>query len=92
MGLRIFRRIRIVPGLTLNLSKRGASVSAGVRGAHVTMGTHGTRETVGLPGTGLSYTATQAPARYGAPRAHHYIGGFIGLMLILGLILVFIAR
>jgi hypothetical protein len=39
-GLRFFRR-RILSGLTLNLSKRGMSVSAGVRGAHLTLKTKG---------------------------------------------------
>ncbi|MGC8542198.1 MAG: DUF4236 domain-containing protein [Phycisphaerae bacterium] len=34
----MFRRVRIAPGLTLNLTKNGASLSAGVRGAHVTVG------------------------------------------------------
>jgi len=56
MGFRFFRRIRIIPGVTLNLSKRGISTSLGVRGAKVTFGTHGTRATVGIPGTGLFYT------------------------------------
>jgi hypothetical protein len=59
MGLRFYRRLRIAPGLSLNLSKRGPSVSVGERGAHFTIGPHGTRETVGLPGTGISYTAVQ---------------------------------
>jgi hypothetical protein len=45
-----------MPGLRLNLSKRGASLSAGRRGAWLTFGSSGTRATVGLPGTGLSYT------------------------------------
>lgn len=56
MPFRFFRRFRIAPGLTLNVSKRGASVSAGPRGARVTMGTRGTRATAGLTGTGLHYT------------------------------------
>jgi tetratricopeptide (TPR) repeat protein len=56
MPFRFFRRLRIAPGLTLNVSKRGASVSAGRRGARVTAGTSGTRATAGLTGTGLHYT------------------------------------
>jgi hypothetical protein len=60
MALRFFHRIRIAPGFTLNLTKRGASVSVGRRGAHLTIGTSGVRETVGLPGTGIFYTAVQA--------------------------------
>jgi hypothetical protein len=57
MPLRFFRRVRIAPGLTLNLSRSGPSLSMGVRGAHVTVGRRGVRRTVGLPGTGLFYTS-----------------------------------
>jgi len=56
MSFRFFRRIKILPGVTLNLSKSGMSVSAGVRGAHVTVGANGVRQTVGLPGSGIFYT------------------------------------
>jgi hypothetical protein len=38
MSLRFYRRVRIAPGFTLNLSKRGARFSAGVRGAHLHSG------------------------------------------------------
>ena len=58
MGFRLFRRIRIAPGLSLNLSKGGLSLSAGVRGARVTLGRRGVRRTVGIPGTGISYSET----------------------------------
>lgn len=34
-NLRIFRRVRVAPGLTMNLSKLGPSVSLGVRGGHL---------------------------------------------------------
>lgn len=33
MGLRFFRRVRIAPGVWINLSKSGASLSLGTRGA-----------------------------------------------------------
>jgi hypothetical protein len=56
MGFRFFRRIGLMPGVTLNVSKGGLSVSVGVPGAKLTMGTSGTRITGGLPGTGLSVT------------------------------------
>jgi tetratricopeptide (TPR) repeat protein len=56
MGFRFFRRVKILPGLTLNLSKSGGSLSFGPRGCKYTIGSHGTRMTVGLPGTGLYYT------------------------------------
>ena len=38
MTLRFFRRVRIIPGLRVNLSKSGASVSIGRRGAWYTIG------------------------------------------------------
>src|SRR5271166_3809627 len=56
MGFRFFRRVRIVPGVRLNLSKSGVSASIGGRGAWFTVGPRGSRTTLGLPGTGLYYT------------------------------------
>lgn len=56
MGWRFFDRVTLVKGVTLNLSKRGASTSVGPRGARVTVGHGSIRGTVGAPGTGLSYT------------------------------------
>jgi hypothetical protein len=54
--VRLFRRVRLAPGVSLNLSGSGPSVSLGVRGAHVTIGKSGVRQTVGIPGTGVFYT------------------------------------
>jgi Protein of unknown function (DUF4236) len=58
MGVRFRRRIRIFPGLWLNLSKSGVSTSVGVKGLMVNMGRTKTKTTVSLPGTGLSYSET----------------------------------
>lgn len=58
MGFRFWRRIKIAPGLTLNLSKSGGSLSFGPRGAKFTVGSRGKRATIGVPGTGLFYTST----------------------------------
>jgi len=53
---RLWRRARIAPGVTINLSKSGPSVSVGPRGSKVTFGRRGVRQTVGIPGTGLYAT------------------------------------
>ena len=58
MGFRFWRRIKIAPGVTLNLSNSGGSLSFGPRGAKFTIGSRGKRATIGLPGTGLFYTST----------------------------------
>src|ERR1700733_2918753 len=56
MTLRFWRRVRLAPGLRLNLSKSGASVSVGRRGAWLTSGPRGQRVTVGATGMGLFWT------------------------------------
>src|ERR1051326_8953557 len=55
MGFRFSRRVSIMPGLKLNLSKGGLSLSAGVPGAHINFGPRGVYGSTGIPGTGLSY-------------------------------------
>src|ERR1700677_1224317 len=52
----LHRSIELLPGVRLNVGKRGVSTSIGVRGADVTFRRTGARTTVGLPGSGLSYT------------------------------------
>ena len=56
MGLRFRRRLRVAPGLWLNVSRSGLSASVGTRGLHATFGRRGRRVTVGVPGSGVSYT------------------------------------
>ena len=69
MGFRFWRRIKLFPGVTLNLSKRSASLSVGPRGAKLTAGPRGLRATAGIPGTGLFYTQQLGkPGRDGAQR------------------------
>jgi hypothetical protein len=59
VGLRFYRRVHLCPGLSVNLSRSGPSLSLGVRGAHVTVGRRGMTKTVGIPGTGIFYTSRQ---------------------------------
>ena len=63
MGFRFFRRKKLFPGVTLNLSKSGASLSFGTRGAKVTVGPRGVRKTVGIPGSGLYWTENTSHGR-----------------------------
>lgn len=55
MGFRFSKRITIVPGVRLNISRSGISTSVGPRGLSLTMGKRGTYLNAGLPGTGLAY-------------------------------------
>ncbi|MBR1626306.1 MAG: DUF4236 domain-containing protein [Bacteroidales bacterium] len=49
------RRIKIFPGIYINIGQNGASLSFGNKSAKATVGKTGTNYTVGIPGTGLSY-------------------------------------
>jgi len=54
MALRFRRSVRLMPGLRLNVGKRGVSLSAGGRGASMTFGKRGTYTNFGVRGTGMS--------------------------------------
>ncbi|HIE8936341.1 TPA: DUF4236 domain-containing protein [Klebsiella quasipneumoniae subsp. similipneumoniae] len=56
MGFRFRKRIRIAPGLAINISKSGVSTSIGPKGATTNISGRGIKTTVGIPGSGLSYT------------------------------------
>lgn len=56
MGFRFQRRIRIAPGVPLNLSKSGIGASVGRTGLRLGMDAKRRKYlSLGLPGTGLSY-------------------------------------
>ena len=55
MAFRFQRRIKLAPGVRLNLSKRGLGLSVGPRGASVSVGPSGAHAHAVIPGTGLAY-------------------------------------
>jgi len=102
-NFRFYRRVSIFPGLSVNLSKSGPSLTVGMRGAHVTVGARGIRRTVGIPGTGIYYTS-HSGYHSGAHSAHveqpiserqqtaaHGIAQVIMAMLIIGAVALAIA-
>ena len=50
------KRVKIIPGVHLNFSKRGISTSIGVRGASLNFSSSGTRLNTSIPGLGLYNT------------------------------------
>jgi hypothetical protein len=99
-NFRFYRRLHIFPGLSINLSKSGPSITVGMRGAHVTLGNKGVTRTVGLPGTGIYYTShsgyhsgihsahTESPP---GPSTQRIANGVIGLVMIAAIIAVALA-
>jgi len=75
MGFRFPKRISILPGVRINLSKSGVSTSLGPRGADVNIGKDGVTANAGIPGTGLSYR--QKVGSGGK-------GGWLAVLLVIG--------
>jgi hypothetical protein len=50
MGLRFHRRVHVLPGVSVNVSRSGPSLSFGVRGKHVTFGRRAAPRTAGILG------------------------------------------
>lgn len=57
MPVRIRKTFTLFPGVRVNLSKGGMSVSVGRKGFTLNFSKHGVRQTTGLPGSGISYTS-----------------------------------
>lgn len=60
MGLRFRKSIKIAPGVRVNVSTRGTSLSVGKRGLTTNISRRGVRSTIGIPGSGISYTTRTA--------------------------------
>lgn len=82
MGFRFQKRISILPGVRINLSKSGASASVGPRGADVNIGKDGVTANAGIPGTGLSYRQKVGGAPAGAGATSK--GGWLAVLLVIG--------
>lgn len=54
MPIRIRKSWNLFPGVKVNMSKGGMSVSVGRKGFHLNFSKRGVRQTVGLPGSGIS--------------------------------------
>ncbi len=83
MGFRFTRRVSIIPGLRVNLSRSGASLSIGHRGAWYTVGPRGRRVSLGVPGTGVYWTEKVSPT---APVHAGHRSGFVVVLIVVGLL------
>lgn len=54
MPVRIRKSFNLFPGVKVNLSKGGMSITVGRKGFHLNFSKRGVRQTVGLPGSGIS--------------------------------------
>jgi hypothetical protein len=91
VGLRFQRRIKILPGLHLNLSRSGIGFSVGGRGAHVGITAKGRKyASVGIPDSGISWREYERSHRIAPPCPHCTPGqAHIPLWLVVAVLLVF---
>jgi hypothetical protein len=54
MALRFNKRVKIAPGVRVNLGLKGVSTTIGPKGASVNFGKKGVHLNAGIPGTGIS--------------------------------------
>lgn len=88
--MRFRKRVRIAPGVSLNVGKKSVGVRVGGRGYGVSSNTKtGTRATVGLPGTGVSYSKKVGSAPKGNDTDPEAVAMAIGCLVVLGLAIVF---
>ena len=87
MGYFRFRRsARLIPGIRVNFSKSGTSLSVGRRGATVKVGPRGIRGTVGLPGTGISYSETAPWHRRAGAAAKSNAAPLLGILALAAIV------
>jgi hypothetical protein len=86
VGLRFYRRLHLAPGVRLNISGGGPSISLGHRGAWLTLGSRGQRTaTLGWPGTGIRYTDTVGGGA--PPRAPSALRSLVWIVVIAAVVL-----
>jgi hypothetical protein len=54
MPVRIRKSFNLFPGVKVNMSKGGMSITVGRKGFHLNFSKRGVRQTLGLPGSGIS--------------------------------------
>jgi len=88
MGWRYRRSVKVFPGLKINLTKTGASLSVGRPGATVNFGKRGVRSTLSIPGTGISYVTQHSLGQRArqtsalTPPSPRQLGGAVRLVLV----------
>lgn len=104
MGFRFQKRIKILPGVRINLSKSGVSTSIGRPGATVNVRKGKVKATVGVPGTGVSYSMENRSSgdkpTSSTPTSSFLSGllaglgplGVIGVLVVIGIFIALIFR
>ncbi|HNQ92803.1 MAG TPA: DUF4236 domain-containing protein [Alphaproteobacteria bacterium] len=81
MAFRFRKSIKVLPGVKLNIGKKGvSSLSVGGKGFTQNISAAGSKSTVGIPGTGISHTSKNGGR-----------GGVLGAIILFILVMFFVA-
>lgn len=75
MGIYFRKRVKILPGVHLNISKTGTSLSLGSRGASMNIGKKGFYVNAGIPGTGI-YSRTKISGSHNNKKVSSYSSNY----------------
>lgn len=79
MAINYRKRIKVAPGVYMNISKSVISTTIGVRGASVNFGKNGTFVNTGIPGTGFYSRDKIGGGLFTEPAQHHSGGSYKGM-------------
>lgn len=86
------KRIKILPGIWLNLSKGGISTSFGGKGITVNIKDDKVKTTASIPGTGLSYRTTSTSTQEDAAIKRAGISGWVWVLVVIIVVVVFVVK
>lgn len=89
MSFRFRKRVKVLPGVWLNLGKSGISTSVGTKGVTVNLKGDAVRTTLSAPGTGISYSSTARPS--GDKPSAGRGAAYILLIVLVACVLVYLA-
>lgn len=78
MGFKFRKRVKIAPGVNLNIGKKGVSTSIGGNGATVNLSKRGVKTTVGIYGTGMSWSKNHSSTQNNREEGLQQQDGVIG--------------
>lgn len=67
MGWRFRKSFKVIPGVRINLSRRGLSTTIGTSPFSVNLSSRGIRSTATIPGAGISFSSSHTAGRQTAP-------------------------
>lgn len=98
MGIGFRKRVKIAPGVTFNLSKKGVSTTIGAKGASVNIGKNGVYTNASIPGSGIysrnkiasTSRTTKSEEKKNTPRMSLPVAMILWIIVIIAFLITFL--